>query len=57
MDIEYISLPTVKRIDFCSTGCSGEYLDIGIGKRQEICKKRRKCHEGIRNKFYQEYEL
>jgi hypothetical protein len=39
MDAEYISLPTVRRIDFCTTGCSGEYLDLGVGKGQEICKE------------------
>jgi len=44
MDVEYISLPTVRKIDFCSTGCSGECLDLGIGKGQEICKKL--CNEG-----------
>ena len=39
MDAEYISLPTVRRIDFCNIGCSGEYLDLEVGYGQEICNK------------------
>ena len=30
MDAEYISLRTVRRIDFYNTGCSGEYLAPGV---------------------------